>query len=70
MRTVSWTVCLISCGASIAFAQNTPVDPAIMAPYAARATQVSGKVDRVRDEMPWAVSNGERVPIQQTITTG
>jgi ferric-dicitrate binding protein FerR (iron transport regulator) len=31
---------------------------------------VTGKVDRVRDELPWAVSNGERVPIQQTITTG
>jgi hypothetical protein len=38
--------------------------------YEAHATMVSGKVDRVRDEMPWAVSNGERVPVQQTITTG
>ncbi len=80
MRTVSWAVCFVSWGAGLVYGQSAPVapastphapfDPAVMGPYAAHATQVSGKVDRVRDEVPWAVSDGERVPIQQTITTG
>jgi ferric-dicitrate binding protein FerR (iron transport regulator) len=51
-------------------AQSLPVDPAVMSRYEAHATSVSGTVDRVRDQMPWAVSNGEQVPVQQTITTG
>jgi hypothetical protein len=38
--------------------------------YEARATVVTGQVTRVRDEQPWAVSSGERVPMRQTITTG
>ncbi len=70
MRRLSWTVYLTLCAASLAYSQNLPADPAVMSPYGAHATQVSGKVDRVRDAMPWAVSSGERVPIQQTITTG
>jgi hypothetical protein len=56
--------------ASTLWGQNAPIDSAVMRPYEAHATAVSGKVDRVRDEMPWAVSSGERVPVQQTITTG
>jgi ferric-dicitrate binding protein FerR (iron transport regulator) len=38
--------------------------------FEAHAMLVSGKVDRVRDQVPWAVTDGERVPVQQTITTG
>ena len=38
--------------------------------YEAHATSVRGQVTRIRDELPWAVSSGERVPIQQVITTG
>jgi hypothetical protein len=38
--------------------------------YEAHATSVRGQVTRMRDELPWAVSSGERVPIQQVITTG
>jgi hypothetical protein len=66
----SWTICLPAWAAASLVAQNAPVDQAVMARYQAHATAVSGKVDRVRDELPWAVSNGEQVPIQQTITTG
>jgi hypothetical protein len=36
----------------------------------ARATIVNGQVTRTRDEQPWALSSGERVPIRQEITTG
>ncbi|HZS56324.1 MAG TPA: FecR domain-containing protein [Bryobacteraceae bacterium] len=80
MRRISWTLCLPIWAASLGMAQNAlldpalrqnaPVDPVVMQPYEAHATVVSGKVDRVGDELPWAVSNGEHVPIQQTITTG
>jgi hypothetical protein len=50
--------------------QNSPVDQAVMQKYEARATVVTGKVTRTRDDQPWALSPGERVPIQQVITTG
>jgi hypothetical protein len=62
-----WAVALFT---QFAAAQNLPVDPAVMSKYEAHATQVSGKVDRVADELPWAVSSGERVAVQQTMTTG
>ena len=38
--------------------------------YEAHATAATGQVSRLRDEQPWAVSSGERIPIQQLITTG
>lgn len=41
-----------------------------MQPYEARATAVSGQVSRIRGSEPWALSSGERVPVQQIITTG
>ena len=41
-----------------------------MQKYEARATVVTGKVTRSRDAQPWAVSAGERIPIQQVIETG
>lgn len=52
------------------FFQGLPVDPAVMQEYAAHATAVSGQVSRIRDDRPWAVSSGERVPVRQIITTG
>ena len=70
MKRFVWTVFLTIGGTWLVAAQNAPVDSAVMQRYEAHATAVSGKVDRVQDELPWAVSNGERVPIQQTITTG
>jgi hypothetical protein len=50
--------------------QNTPLDQAVVQKYEARATVVSGNVTRTRDAQPWALSSGERVPVQQVITTG
>jgi hypothetical protein len=44
-------------------------DP-LLQTYEAHATSVTGQVTRIRDERPWAVSSGERVPVRQTITTG
>jgi hypothetical protein len=55
--------------ALVTLAGAHPQDPG-MQPYEARATSVIGQVTRVRDEQPWAVSSGERVPVRQTITTG
>jgi hypothetical protein len=50
--------------------QDSPADQAVVQKYEARATVVNGKVTRSRDALPWAVSVGERVPIQQLISTG
>ncbi len=41
-----------------------------MQAYEAHAIAVTGQVSRLRDERPWALSAGERVPIQQIISTG
>ncbi len=54
----------------MAYAQNTPVDSSAMQAYEAHATAVSGQVTRIRDQRPWVLSTGERVPVQQVITTG
>lgn len=51
-------------------AQNFPVDESAMQRYEAHATSVAGSVSRVRDQQPWAVNAGERVPVRQIITTG
>jgi len=61
---------LVAVAAHGCILQNTPVDQAVMQKYEARATVVTGKVTRSRDAQPWALSAGERVPIQQVITTG
>ena len=41
-----------------------------MQTYGARATSVAGEVIRLRDGQPWVVSTGDRIPIEQMITTG
>lgn len=41
-----------------------------MQAYEAHAVIVTGQVSRLRDQRPWALSAGERVPIQQMINTG
>lgn len=48
----------------------SPFDQSVMQPYEAHATAVTGQVSRLRDQQPWAVSAGERVPVRQLITTG
>jgi len=45
-------------------AQTTALDAS------ARATSVTGAVTRTRDEQPWALSSGERIPVRQVISTG
>lgn len=68
MRTVCW---LIAIGiTSTMFAQSPEADPSSVLIYEARATAVSGQVTRVRDGQPWVVSVGDRVPIQQVISSG
>lgn len=61
-------VCALVAGV-IAIGTAWAQDPALQ-PYEAHATVVSGQVTRIRDEQPWALSSGERVPVRQTITTG
>ncbi len=54
----------------LAMCPQNPVDASAMQVYEAHATSVTGQVTRIRDEQPWALTAGERVPIQQLITTG
>lgn len=56
--------------AGAGYGQNLSLDWSAMQAYEAHATVVTGQVSRIRDEQPWAVSAGERVPVQQVITTG
>jgi hypothetical protein len=66
------TVCvLIAIGsASTLFAQGPEMDWSGMQIREAHATSVTGQVSRVRDGQPWALSTGDRIAIQQMITTG
>src|SRR5436305_935203 len=68
MRIVSWLIAIGS--ASMLFAQSQKVDWGAAQANEARATSVSGQVTRLRDRQPWAVSAGDRIPIQQVITSG
>ena len=51
-------------------AQGQVIDASDAQRHEAHATSVSGQVTRTRDEQPWVLSTGERVPIRQEITTG
>lgn len=47
------------------------VDSSANQRYEARAVYVEGRVSRVEgSDLPWALSEGERVPVQQAIVTG
>ncbi len=50
--------------------QDRAVDSLTMKPFEAQATAVTGQVSRIRNNEPWALSTGERVPVQQIIITG
>ncbi len=56
--------------ASSAHAQNAVGDPIAARAFQAQATVVNGQVTRLRDDQPWAISSGDQVPIQQTLSTG
>jgi hypothetical protein len=68
MRTVSWLVAIAS--ASTTFAQSPGSDAPALPVYEARVNSVSGQVTRIRDGQPWAVSVGDRIPVQHVITAG
>ncbi|MGA8026939.1 MAG: FecR family protein, partial [Bryobacteraceae bacterium] len=70
MRIPSLLILLATAGTSIALGQNSATDFSAMQAYEAHAVAVTGQVSRIRDDRPWALSSGERVPIQQVITTG
>ena len=70
MRSLSPLLLTLAAVASGSPLQDPPVDQAVAQKYEARATVVTGKVIRSRDAQPWALSAGERVPIQQVIETG
>jgi FecR-like protein len=67
---LSWFAACMNAGSAVLLAQNHPIDQSAMQPYEAHATAVTGSVSRVRDQQPWAVSAGERVPVCQVISTG
>lgn len=56
--------------AQIAGAQSILPDHALQAPFGARVTIVNGRVTRLRDNQPWAVNEGDRIAVQQVLTTG
>jgi hypothetical protein len=70
MRRISPLLFLLAEAAGGGPLQQSPVDQAVVQKYEARATVVTGKVTRSRDAQPWALSAGERLPIQQVIETG
>ena len=70
MRMSSFTLLLSSVAGCALGGQTVRIDESAMQPYEAHATSVTGKVSRVRDRQPWAVSSGERVPVCQVISTG
>lgn len=70
MRLLSFALFLGSLTARFACSQQSPLDESALQPYAAHAISVTGSVSRVRDQQPWALSTGERVPVHQIISTG
>ena len=51
-------------------AQISPLGSSVQKPYEAHVVIATGDVTRLRDQQPWAVIEGEPVPVRQTITTG
>ena len=47
-----------------------PFDTLVMGALAAKATVISGEVTSLRDGQPWAVIEGDQIPVQQVISTG
>jgi len=56
--------------AAAAYGQAAPVGQSVMKTLAAKATVISGQVSRMRDGQPWAINEGDQIPVQQTIYTG
>lgn len=56
--------------AQYAAAQTALPDHAVQQPFQARVTIATGQVTRIRDQQPWTVNQGERIPVRQTLETG
>ncbi len=69
MRALGFLFVLLT-AASAECEQNRSIDFGVMQPYEAHVVAASGQVSRIRDAQVWAVSSGERVRVQQLITTG
>lgn len=60
----------LSVFANCAAAQTALPDHAVQRPFQARVTSANGRVTRIRDGQPWAISAGEQIPVQQLLATG
>lgn len=69
MRRATYVLTAILCAGSL-HAQNAVSDPQATQALQARATIANGQVTRLRDDQPWAISTGDQVPVQQTVSTG
>ena len=58
------------CAMAEAQGQERPVDAVFMRSLAAKATVINGQVTGLRDGQPWAISEGDQIPVQQVISTG
>ena len=70
MKRLGCAVFTVLAAASAAYCYQAPIDFSAAQAYEAHAITVTGEVSRIRDDRPWALSSGERVPIQQLIITG
>ncbi len=64
------TAVLMGVFAHYASAQTALPDHAVQQMFGARVTIATGQVTRIRDGQPWAVSQGEQVPVRQSLATG
>jgi len=64
------TAVLMGAFVQYAIAQTALPDHAVQQPFQARVTIANGEVTRIRDHQPWAISQGERIPVGQVMETG
>lgn len=72
-RATAFTIVLLLTKTMSAFTQGSTqaaVDASVMQQFEAHAVEVEGDVSRTRDDQPWVVVKGERVPVSQLISTG
>ena len=69
LRTSAYVLTVLLCASGL-HAQNAVSDPLATRAFQAQATLVNGQVTRLRDDQPWAISSGDQVPVQQTLSTG
>lgn len=76
LRRASYTIGVLFCFLAVspqrsaAQDQNAVTDSSAMRAFQAQAILVNGQVTRLRDDQPWAISSGDPIPVQQTVSTG